>query len=190
MMDLNETPDAIGRYLMLLRQERKLRIGEIASSTGLSANTIRWIERGVTQPKPESLKLLAAALQVEYQDLLVRAGYLERPQMDETERELLQRFNALSAKAKSAVLQLLPLLEQADSPSGTAADVGSVPSDSTERAPDAVSSLDMERSLALQLGSGSGELSSLSPWGAGDPMDIESMLAQQLGAQPGDEELT
>ncbi len=78
-----EPKEPIGSHLMVLRQEKKLSISEIASMTGLSANTIRWIERGVTQPKPESLKALATALEVEYQGLLVRAGYLERSDTNE-----------------------------------------------------------------------------------------------------------
>lgn len=109
-----DTPvnEPIGRYLMHLRNEHRLSVGAIAALTGLSANTIRWIERGVTQPKPESLKALAAALQVTYEDLLVRAGYLERTELTEDERELLRRYTALSVRARAVLLDLLSLMEQ------------------------------------------------------------------------------
>ncbi len=113
VMQANEAQVAIGSHLTALRQAKKLSIGETASMTGLSANTIRWIERGVTQPKPESLRALASALGVQYQDLLVRAGYLERSDSSNEEREVLMRFKALSPKAKAALLELMPLMEQA-----------------------------------------------------------------------------
>lgn len=113
LMQANGTQIAIGGHLTALRQAKKLSIGEIASMTGLSSNTIRWIERGVTQPKPESLRALATALGAQYQDLLVRAGYLERSDSSDEERELLLRFKALSPKAKATLLELMPLMEQA-----------------------------------------------------------------------------
>lgn len=56
--------------------------------------------------------MLAAALQVQYQDLLVRAGYLEQSEMNAEEQELLLRYNALSFNAKAVLLELMPLMEQ------------------------------------------------------------------------------
>jgi len=115
IMTIGSEGEPIGEYLRQLRMQQQLSIAKVASLTGLSANTIRWMERGVTQPKPESLKLLAAALKVNYEVLLLRAGYLEQADvLTDEERELLRLYHDLSAGAKQMLLEILRLVEQMD----------------------------------------------------------------------------
>ena len=111
IMTIDSEGEPIGEYLRQLRMQQQLSIAKVASLTGLSANTIRWMERGVTQPKPESLKLLAAALKVNYEVLLLRAGYLEQADvLTDEERELLRLYHDLSAGAKQMLLEVLGLV--------------------------------------------------------------------------------
>jgi len=112
-MTISSAGEPIGEYLRQLRVQQPLSIAKLASLTGLSANAIRWMERGVTQPKPESLRLLAAALKVRYEDLLLRARYLDRADvLTSQERELLRLYHDLSAGAKQMLLEILQLVEQ------------------------------------------------------------------------------
>lgn|GEM_PF-4683338 len=71
---------------------------------------MRWIERGMTQPKPESLKALATALDVAYEGLLQRAGYIDEPTVSSTEQEVLTLFNALPSDRQALAMDLLRAL--------------------------------------------------------------------------------
>ena len=106
------SPLTLGQYLRHLRLERQLSIAKIAAHTGLSANAIRWMERGVTQPKPESLKALAEALGVTYEELLFRAGYLDRVEITDEDRELMRLLRSLSAESRRVLLEILRVIEQ------------------------------------------------------------------------------
>ncbi len=93
-----------------LRSERRLSVAQLAASTGLSPNAVRWIERGITQPKPESLRALAGALNVPYELLLQKAGYLEQALVPTEEQEVVTLYRALSPDRQAIVLQLLQAL--------------------------------------------------------------------------------
>ena len=117
--------DTIGQLIKRLREERHLSIAQLANQTGLSANAIRWIERGVTQPKPESLRSLAAILGFRYQEMLGRAGYLDQSDEDQDEKQLLELYRGLSPDARTLlreVLEAVTLIAQphalASGPSG------------------------------------------------------------------------
>jgi transcriptional regulator with XRE-family HTH domain len=93
-----------------LRSERQLSIARLAAATGLSPNAVRWIERGITQPKPESLRALAGALDVPYELLLQKAGYLEQTLQPNDEREVIDLYRALTPDRKLILRQLLQAL--------------------------------------------------------------------------------
>lgn len=65
-----------GTYLRKLRENRKMSINQLALYSGVSAPQISRVEtgsRGV--PKPETIKKLALALNVDYENLMQVAGY-------------------------------------------------------------------------------------------------------------------
>lgn len=105
---VNET---IGQLIKKLREERQLSISQLAAQTGLSGNAIRWIERGVTQPKPESLRALSGALGVPYQDFLGRAGYLaDDGLINEETKRFLEMYRGLSPQARQVLQEVLQAL--------------------------------------------------------------------------------
>ncbi|ACV59957.1 transcriptional regulator, XRE family (plasmid) [Alicyclobacillus acidocaldarius subsp. acidocaldarius DSM 446] len=66
-----------GQYLRKLRKERNLTINQLALYSGVSSALISRIENGQRgRPKPDTLKKLASALKVPYEDLLLHAGVL------------------------------------------------------------------------------------------------------------------
>ena len=85
-------------------------IAQLAAQTRLSANAIRWIERGVTQPKPESLRALSVVLGVSYQTLLSTAGYLAEDEVNEDEKRLLEIYRDLSPQARQVLQEVLRAL--------------------------------------------------------------------------------
>ena len=61
----NETPAVdVGQRLRLLRDERGISMRALARRSGLSANALSMIERGLTSPSVSTLHKLAVALQV------------------------------------------------------------------------------------------------------------------------------
>src|SRR4051812_7975264 len=55
---------AVGQRLRALRQERRLSLEKVASSTGLSIGFISQVERGMSSPSLRVLALLADTLQI------------------------------------------------------------------------------------------------------------------------------
>lgn len=99
--------ETVGQLVKRLREERAMSISQLAVQTGLSSNAIRWIERGVTQPKPESLRALAGVLGFRYQDMLGMAGYLDQQDVDQGEKQLLEAYRALSPGARRLLQEVL-----------------------------------------------------------------------------------
>ena len=104
------TPETIGQLVKRLREEQHMSIAQLANQTGLSTNAIRWIERGVTQPKPESLRSLAAVLGFRYQEMLGMAGYLDQKDENQEEKQLLDSYRALSPQARTLLREVLETL--------------------------------------------------------------------------------
>lgn len=102
--------ESLNTLLSRLRTERGLSIAQLAARTGLSPNAVRWIERGVTQPKPESLRVLAQALEVPYELLLQRAGYLEQPLPPQQSDDVGALFRELSPEHQELVMNLMRAL--------------------------------------------------------------------------------
>ncbi|MCY7704393.1 transcriptional regulator [Bacillus safensis] len=67
-----------GAYLRALREEKKLSVNQLAMYSEVSAAGISRIENGKRGiPKPPTIKKLAGALKVPYEDMMQAAGYIE-----------------------------------------------------------------------------------------------------------------
>ncbi len=60
---------ALGKAIRELRSEREISLRNFAPKAGLSANTLSLIERGAANPTWETVKGIAAALDVSIADL-------------------------------------------------------------------------------------------------------------------------
>jgi transcriptional regulator with XRE-family HTH domain len=68
-----------GKYLKKQRAKKQLSICDLSSSSGVSIAQISRIETGKRgTPKPSTIKKFASALNLNYEDLMYRAGYLEK----------------------------------------------------------------------------------------------------------------
>ncbi len=66
-----------GDYLKHLRQERKLSMRGLAHQANIDSGALTRLEQGkVAAPQPDTLKALAAALQVPLADMFAMAGYV------------------------------------------------------------------------------------------------------------------
>ena len=77
-MEQHNQQEEIGPLLRRLRGEIGLR--EVGRRTGISNSYLSQIERGDRRPGPSVLKRLAALYDVDVQDLLSRAGFLDEPE--------------------------------------------------------------------------------------------------------------
>ncbi|UYO35191.1 transcriptional regulator [Bacillus zhangzhouensis] len=67
-----------GAYLRALREEKKLSVNQLAMYSEVSAAGISRIENGKRGiPKPPTIRKLASALKVPYEDMMQAAGYIE-----------------------------------------------------------------------------------------------------------------
>ena len=74
--DIDRRDEDIGQVLKRLRGDTSLR--GVQRLTGISNAYLSQIEKGVRHPGPRLLKRLAALYDVGLQELLKKAGYLER----------------------------------------------------------------------------------------------------------------
>jgi HTH-type transcriptional regulator, competence development regulator len=69
--------DTFGGYLKELREQKGLTINQLAVLAGISASQISRIENGLRGvPKPATLRKIAEATEVPYEELMAQAGYL------------------------------------------------------------------------------------------------------------------
>lgn len=68
-----------GTYLRQLREQKKISINQLADVAGISNSQISRIENGLRGvPKPATIRKIADALAVPYEELMGKAGYLEQ----------------------------------------------------------------------------------------------------------------
>ncbi|MRN57022.1 helix-turn-helix domain-containing protein [Paenibacillus monticola] len=66
-----------GDYLKQLREAKGLTINHLATAAGISGSQISRIENGLRGvPKPDTLRKIAQAIEVSYEELMEHAGYL------------------------------------------------------------------------------------------------------------------
>ncbi|GBF73185.1 putative transcriptional regulator [Paenibacillus sp. 598K] len=67
-----------GSYIRECRQKKEMNISQLAEAAEISAAQVSRIECGLRlTPKPQTLKALANALDVDFEDLMRRAGYFD-----------------------------------------------------------------------------------------------------------------
>lgn len=99
-----------GEQLRTLREERKLTVNQLAIYSGVSAAGISRIENGKRGvPKPATIKKLAEALKIPYEDLMKKAGYIEEIR---EARETYSTSCKLIEKAQNYQLEDLSLLKK------------------------------------------------------------------------------
>lgn len=125
-MEKTDIKEHFGVYLKHLRNLRGYNIMELAKLSSVSPSYISRLERGSRQtPKPEVLKKLAPHLGVSYNQMMVKAGYLNEKtdcltigdqetkdlllSLTERKRELLKSVDGLSEKT---IRQLAETIEQ------------------------------------------------------------------------------
>ncbi|WP_081791771.1 helix-turn-helix domain-containing protein [Sporolactobacillus terrae] len=71
---------SFGEYLRQTRESKGLTLNQTAMYSGISAAQLSRIENGKRGiPKPPTIKALAEALKVNYEDLMEKAGYIDSP---------------------------------------------------------------------------------------------------------------
>jgi transcriptional regulator with XRE-family HTH domain len=80
-----------GQFLKSLRERQRMSLRDAERESGVSNPYIAQIERGDRPPpRPEILKKLARAYNVTVRELLMRAGYLDEPEVTATEEERIE----------------------------------------------------------------------------------------------------
>jgi transcriptional regulator with XRE-family HTH domain len=85
----------LGEHLRKLREARDMSLQQVQINCGVNGSFLSQVERGNKKPSPTTLKKLATAYRVDYQDLLKAANYLpevleESP--TETKRRRLEKI--------------------------------------------------------------------------------------------------
>ena len=80
-----------GQFLKSLREKQRLSLREAEKESGVSNAYIAQIEKGDRPaPSPDILKKLAQAYNVTVREMLMRAGYLDEPEVTATEEERIE----------------------------------------------------------------------------------------------------
>ncbi|HAF97092.1 helix-turn-helix domain-containing protein [Paenibacillus sp. FSL K6-1566] len=67
-----------GAYLKQIREDKGLSINQLAQAADISGSQISRIENGLRGiPKPQTLRKIADALEIPYEELMSKAGYLD-----------------------------------------------------------------------------------------------------------------
>jgi transcriptional regulator with XRE-family HTH domain len=80
-----------GQFLRSLRERRHMSLRDVERESGVSNAYIAQLEKGDRPPpRPDMLKKLAKAYNVTVRELLMRAGYLDEPEVTATEEERIE----------------------------------------------------------------------------------------------------
>jgi transcriptional regulator with XRE-family HTH domain len=90
--------------LAKLRRQRRLSQGALGDAVGVGQNSISRIERGLQQPKFDTLERIAACLNVEVFDLI---SEVNRSELDD---ELQRRLKGANESEKRAILAYISVL--------------------------------------------------------------------------------
>lgn len=121
-MSQKKSPNAAKKeltdLLLKMRSERKLSLRQVAYKTGMSSTYISQLERGIAStPSPETIKKLADAYKLDYENLLIKAGYIEQKENTNDPYEILmfsdkEAFDSLPEEERERILT--SLRDQAD----------------------------------------------------------------------------
>lgn len=86
--------EEFGEYLKSLRKKRKLTIRQLDTYSGVSNSYISQMERGERGvPSPDILRKLAKPLNVDYEELMMRAGHLkDEPNKADTDKDAVDKL--------------------------------------------------------------------------------------------------
>ena len=80
-----------GYFLKSLRDRQRMSLRDVEKESGVSNAYIAQLEKGDRPaPSPDILKKLARAYNVTVRELLLRAGYLDEPEVSATEEERIE----------------------------------------------------------------------------------------------------
>ena len=80
-----------GTFLKSLRDRQRMSLRDVERESGVSNAYIAQLEKGDRPaPSPDILKKLARAYNVTVRELLLRAGYLDEPEVTATEEERIE----------------------------------------------------------------------------------------------------
>ena len=80
-----------GHFLKSLRDRQRMSLRDVEKACGVSNAYIAQLEKGDRPaPSPDILKKLARAYNVTVRELLLRAGYLDEPEVTATEEERIE----------------------------------------------------------------------------------------------------
>ena len=80
-----------GYFLKSLRDRQRMSLRDVERESGVSNAYIAQMEKGDRPaPSPDILKKLARAYNVTVRELLLRAGYLDEPEVSATEEERIE----------------------------------------------------------------------------------------------------
>ncbi len=80
-----------GYFLKSLRDKQRMSLRDVEKESGVSNAYIAQLEKGDRPaPSPDILKKLARAYNVTVRELLLRAGYLDEPEVTATEEERIE----------------------------------------------------------------------------------------------------
>ncbi len=80
-----------GQFLKSLRDRQRMSLRDVEKESGVSNAYIAQMEKGDRPaPSPDILKKLARVYNVTVRELLMRAGYLDEPEVSATEEERIE----------------------------------------------------------------------------------------------------
>lgn len=83
---------SFSEYIKGLRVAKRLSLRNVAQKAGISNSYLSQVEQGHRgPPHPNMLRKLASVYEVPVRELLENAGYLEEPELAETEEERIDR---------------------------------------------------------------------------------------------------
>ncbi len=103
----------LNQFIKYQRKKKKLTLMKLSQKANISYGMLYRLEdESIKKPKPELLKKVSEALDVDYEDLLSRAGYLEGvnyelEEADKKEYSILEFDAFLSGKVKEVLRQSL-----------------------------------------------------------------------------------
>lgn len=94
-------PGKIGPRIRLVREARGLRMADLEARVGLSAGNLYQIERGVHDPRVDTLFLIAQALEVSADELLGLGAGVETAELRRANRDLGLQLGAAQRDLRS-----------------------------------------------------------------------------------------
>lgn len=112
-------------YIKNVMKEKKIGINQLAEMANVSPGHLsRIINCKSGYPKPDYIKRLAAALEIDASHLLILAGYIEKPLSEECPKEgqdieqllksgdIYHKGNLLSEKLKKKLIKMIDILQE------------------------------------------------------------------------------